>query len=130
MKCLVIACLLLMGCTSVPQEDRSFFQYPDKNDWPGDALSEKQFDRAVGHFHMQNDPCGVAPKWALIGPNTLLLIGTDYQVVRVPSGGGYVPNVRWSKGYWGGQRVIEDSIIVAKFTVEQEFRLDCQYGHK
>jgi hypothetical protein len=119
--------LVLMACVGCTQEDRSFYQLPDTKDWPGDALSEKQTLAAIEHF-ADSGACDKSWKWALIGPNAFLLKGTHYVMTRVSAGGGFVPNIHYSKGYWGGTVLNTAWIAEAKLTVQHEASLDCKYG--
>jgi hypothetical protein len=103
-----------------------FYHEPDKNDWPGDTLSEAQFNLAVKHFSSPNH-CSAPARWALIGPNEFLLEGSNYEVKRVV-GGGFEPNIHWSRGYWGGSIMDTMSVPQALLFVTALAADDCKYG--
>jgi hypothetical protein len=114
---------------AVRNSDRSFYQEIDKNDWPGDALSEGQTLAAIAHF---TDPakCEKPWSWALIGPDTFLLKGTNYLVERRLNA--TVPNIGYSKGYWGGVALYQPipSVEYVKFIVERLASDDCKYEQR
>jgi hypothetical protein len=126
---LTLSILFLIFLVIQTSDDRSFYREPDKNDWPGDALSEAQFKAAVEHF---TDPkvCQHPWSWALIGPNTFLLKGTSYLVERRMDA--TVPNIGYSHGFWGGTAMYAPipPIWVVKHHVEAIAKEDCMYGVK
>lgn len=128
-----LAIAVMVGCLgcqqAMPQyDDRSFYRNIDKDDWPGNDMSEKQTLTAVEHFA---DPaaCKKPWRWALIGPNTFLLKGTDYLIHRRLDASW--PNISYSKGYWGGH-TYEPTVPVwtVKLWVEQIAADDCKYARK
>lgn len=125
---LAASCVSYVGCQSA-NEDRSFYQQIDTNDWPGDRLSERQVNLAIAHF-ADATACKKPWRWALIGPNTFLLKGTSYLLVRVPPGEGFVPNIYYSRGYWGGDDTDTMNVSEAKWEVQRLASDDCRYEHK
>ncbi len=124
--------ILFLGCLCVEgelQEDRSFFQQPNENDWPGDSLSEKQYEDAVKHFA---DPkvCQHSWRWALIGPRTFLLKGTHYQIIE--AFGAISPNIHVTHGYWGSGVAMFFHPYPSRERIRKEVESmahdDCLYG--
>ena len=127
---ILIAFMVCSGCMgSGYQDDRTFYRPIDTKDWPGDALSEKQVVAAIDHFK-DSHACSNPWRWALIGPNTFLLKGTDYLVTRHINAP--VSNVGFSKGYWGGVPFYDPipSVAAVKRTVEKLAADDCKYEHE
>ena len=128
MSSLCVIFVLLVSCSwlRAQTDDHSFYQTIDKKDWPGDSLSEKQVLRAIQHFQ---DPatCHKPWRWALIGPDTFLLKGTDYLVHRRIDA--ETPNIGYSKGYWGGVPFYNPipSVQKVKNLVEVFATDDCKY---
>jgi hypothetical protein len=103
--------------------DRSFYQEPDAKDWPGDALSEAQFDKALKHFAVPN-VCNSLGHWALIGPKDFLMKGTTWHVWIA---GTYI---NMSHGYWGGDTYEEplDSLGGVMRLAEHLAKENCMHG--
>jgi hypothetical protein len=125
MKQLLCSLLLLVSFSSA-QDDRTFYKEIDKRAWPGDELSPEQVEEAVMHFRVK-DACKAPWQWALIGPNVLLLKGTTYMIHRRLDAP--VPNIGWSKGYWGGTPMYQPipSVNEVKKIVERLASDDCKY---
>lgn len=122
--------MMAIGCNSsgsTAQQpaslDRTFYQQPDPKDWPGDTLSEAQFDKAAIHFGIKN-ACGHLGQWALIGPKFFLMKGTTWNIHMVG------PYINLSRGYWGGHTYdqpynsLEDVMRFAEKMAAQ----NCLYG--
>lgn len=124
----VVIGLALQSCVAA-QEDRSFFQQPDKNAWPGNALSEPQYEAAIKHFE---DPKACQHKWdwALIGPRAFLLKGTRYMIVEALDAPR--PNIHVTHGYWGSTGATffypYPSREFIRAEVQKMASDDCKYG--
>lgn len=96
---------------------------PDRNSWPGDALSEEQVLGAICQF------AGTEPwKWILIGPGDWLLAGTSYRVaVRNDAP---IPNIGIVRGYWGGDAFTHSGLDEIKALAERRAKDDLASGIK
>jgi hypothetical protein len=101
--------------------DRSFYQEPAEDEWPGNHLSDRQYEDAVRHF-ADRDACKQPAKWALIGPQNFLLEGTRYQVRSGSYGSFYI------RGYWGGHEAWPSTIAGNMAAAEGAQARICKYG--
>lgn len=81
---------------------------PDKDAWPGDALSEDQVKSAISKYLEDYAEEPSKWHWVLIGPGDYLLAGTHYRVVDRRTAP--YPNISIVKGYWGGDSLFTESI--------------------
>lgn len=95
---------------------------PDRESWPGDALSEKQVLSAIEQF--KNDQPW---HWVLIGPGDWLLAGTSYRVIPAHLHAPF-PNIGLTKGYWGGEPVFGKSVSCVKIMAWTRAETDAEGG--